>query len=279
MENINVKVNENKAKENREKRKSFARVSNEKCGETVMQKCGEICFIVEYVNAKDITVQFKATGELVKTTYGNFIRGNVKSHFTPSVYGVGITGLQPTRDENGEMLNSYRCWTDMLMRCYSAKYQEKHLTYNGCSVCDDWLCYSNFKKWYDNNYYEINNKTAQLDKDILIKGNKIYSPATCIFVPQFINKLFVKKQNSRGAFPIGVSYHKASKKYETKLSIFKDGKSVRKHLGLFDTPEEAFNVYKQAKEDYIKKVADEYKDKIPTELYEAMYSYRVDIND
>lgn len=279
MENINVNVNENKAKENREKRKSFARVSNEKCGETVMQKCGEICFIVEYVNSGDITVQFKTTGELVKTTYSNFVKGNVKSHFTPTVYGVGITGLEPTRDENGEIIDSYTCWKAMLKRCYSAKWQEKYPTYKTCSVSEVWLYYPNFKRWYDNNYYKIDNKTAHLDKDILIKGNKIYSPDTCIFVPNFINTLFVKRQNDRGAFPVGVYYNKTDKKYRAQLSVFKDGKKTRKCLGYFDTPEEAFEAYKQAKEAYIKEIADNYKDKIPAELYEAMYAYEVSIND
>ena len=89
----NVNLSENKAKENREKRKSFAKVANEKLGETVMQNCGEVAFIVEYVNSQDITVQFKTTGELVKITYNNFVKGEVKSHFTPSVFGVGIKGL------------------------------------------------------------------------------------------------------------------------------------------------------------------------------------------
>ena len=279
MENINVKVNENKAKENREKRKSFARVSNEKCGETVMQNCGELAYIVEYVNSGDITVQFKATGELVKTEYGHFVRGNVKSHFTATVFGVGVTGLEPIRNENGELLDSYICWKSMFERCYSAKYQKKHQTYRGCYVCDDWLFYSNFKKWYDNNYYKIDNKTTQLDKDILVKGNKVYSPDTCVFVPNFINTLFTKSQKSRGEFPIGVCFNKRDKKYQANLSVFKDGKKTRKHLGYFTTPEEAFESYKKAKEDYIKEVADNYKDKIPAELYQAMYDYEVDIND
>lgn len=275
----NVNLNENKAKENREKRKSFARVSNEKLGETVIQNCGEVAFIVEYVNSHDITIQFKTSGELVKTTYSHFVRGEVKSHFTPSVFGIGIKGLEPTRDENGEILNSYKCWKAMLSRCYSAKYQEKYPTYKGCSVCSDWLYYPNFKKWYDENYYEINNKTSQLDKDVLIKGNKVYSPNTCVFVPNFINTLFIKKQNKRGELPIGVCYYKPNKKYRAGLSVFKNGKATFKTIGYFTTINEAFKVYKQAKEEYIKEVADEYKDKIPAKLYEAMYSYKVDIDD
>lgn len=276
MENINVNK---KVSQNKERGKSFAKVVNERLGEKVIQKCGELAFIVEYVNSEDITIQFKRTGELVKCTYGNFVRGEVKSHFNPTVYGVGITGVEPTRDENGEVLDSYDCWTEMLKRCYSSKYQEKHQTYKGCYVSEDWLYYPNFKMWYDKNYYKIDNKTSQLDKDILIKGNKVYSPDTCVFVPKFINTLFIKRQNDRGAFPVGVCYNKPNKKYRAQLNVFKDGKSVRKYLGYYNTPNEAFEIYKQAKENYIKEVADEYKDIIPVKLYEAMYNYKVDIND
>ena len=280
MKNEN-QVNENQVNlsENRKRRQSFAKIANERLGETVMQKCGEVAYIVEYVNSKDITVQFKETGELVKVEYGNFVKGNVKSHFTPSVFGVGIKGLEPTVDENGEVLDSYNCWIGMLKRCYSAKYQEKRPTYKGCSVCDEWLYYSNFKNWYNENYYEIDNKTSQLDKDVLIKGNKVYSPETCVFVPNFINTLFIKSQKSRGKFPIGVCYHKASKKYQAGLSVFKNGKSTFKAIGCFNTVNEAFEAYKKAKEDYIKEVADNYKDEIPVELYKSMYAYEVSIDD
>ena len=275
----NVNKNEVKVSKNRERRQSFAKIAKEKLGETVMQNCGEVAFIVQYVNSMDITIQFKTTGELVKTRYDKFVGGNVKSHFTPSVYGVGTTGLEPTVDENGKKLDSYNCWQSMLERCYSAKCQEKYQTYKGCSVCDDWLYYPNFKKWYDKNYYEVENKTSQLDKDILVKNNKIYSPDTCVFTPSFINSLFTKCQNNRGELPIGVSYHEGSKKYQAKLRMYKNGKSTIKHLGYYNTANEAFYVYKQAKEDYIKEVADEYKDRIPVELYKAMYEYEVNIND
>lgn len=252
---------------------------NERVGQTIIQKCGEVAFIVDYVNSEDITIQFKATNELVKTTYDHFVKGKVKSHFTATVFGIGITGLEPSRDETGEQLDSYVCWCNMLRRCYSAKYQEKNPTYKNCTVSDEWLYYPNFKNWYDTNYYEIESKKSQLDKDILIKGNKIYSEDTCTFVPDFINKLFTKCQNSRGKLPIGVCYKKTNKKYKAGLRVFKDGKSTTKHLGYFTTPDEAFEVYKKAKEKYIKEVADNYKDKIPANLYEAMYSYSVSIND
>ena len=114
-----------------------------------------------------------------------------------------------------------------------------------------------------------------LDKDILIKGNKVYGPDTCIFVPQDINKLFTKRNNNRGNYPIGVSYNKQQKKYKSYCNT----NSKQNFLGYYDTPEEAFTIYKQFKENYIKQVADEYKNHIPEKLYNAMYEYEVEIDD
>ena len=59
----------------------------------------------------------------------------------------------------------------------------------------------------------------------------------------------------------------------------KQNKSIHRNLGYFETPKEAFKSYKTFKEQYIKQVADEYKDKIPKKLYEAMYNWKVEITD
>lgn len=251
----------------------------ERLGETRMMNCGEIAFIVNYACYNDITVQFKTTGELVKTKYSNFKNGSVKSHFTPSVYGVGIIGNEKTRDENGKTIKSYLTWTSMLNRCYSDKEQKKYTTYKDCYVCEEWLNYSNFKNWYDENYYEIYGEQMALDKDILMKGNKAYSPNTCVFVPQNINNLFTKSNKTRGKYPIGVIFNKYANKYQVNCNIFNNEKSQQKYLGLYNTIEDAFKVYKEFKEKYIKQIADYYKDKIPNKLYEAMYNYKVEITD
>lgn len=165
----------------------------------------------------------------------------------------------------------------MIQRCYSKKFQAKHPAYIGCSVCDEWKNYQNFAEWCISNYYEIQNEKMQLDKDILIKGNKIYSPDTCVFVPQRINKLFIKSNKSRGEHPIGVSYDKNRNKFTSQCS--KQYLNNIGYLGSFETELEAFNVYKEFKENYIKQVADEYKDKIPKKLYYAMYNWKVEITD
>lgn len=87
---------------------------------------------------------------------------------------------------------NYSTWLSMLKRCYNIEFQFKHSSYIGCSVHEDWHNFQNFAKWYDENYYSIGNERIALDKDILVKGNKIYSPETCIFVPHNINNLFTK---------------------------------------------------------------------------------------
>lgn len=156
---------------------------------------------------------------------------------------------------------------------------KKHPTYTDCEVCDEWLNFQNFAKWYDENFYEVDGERMHLDKDILVKGNKIYSPETCIFVPQKINVLFTKCDKSRGESVIGTTTRNG--RYRVHCCLFnpKTGKSKYKNLGTYDTEEEGFKVYKYYKEKNIKEVADYYKIQIPQNLYDAMYSYKVDIND
>ena len=163
----------------------------------------------------------------------------------------------------------------MLRRCYDPKWYEKHSTYEKCEVCEEWLNFQIFAEWYEKNYYEIPGKRMELDKDILIKNNKIYSPKTCIIVPNDINTLFVKCDTNRGDLPIGVFYDKRIKKYGAQCQFNKE----HKHLGYYNTSEEAFNAYKTFKEDYIKQVADQYRELIPKKLYNALYEYEVEWED
>lgn len=191
-------------------------------------------------------------------------------------YGVGSIENELIRDNNGQLLRSYICWRDMLKRCYSEKIQEKRPTYKGCTVSKEWHKFSNFKKWYNNNYYEIDKHRMTLDKDILIKNNKVYSEDTCIFVPMNINNLFTRSNSTRNNLPIGVCFDKSKNKYKVTCSV-NNGKS--KNIGTFNSPDEAFKAYKIFKENYIKQVADIYKEIIPIKLYNAMYEYEVDAED
>lgn len=134
----------------------------------------------------------------------------------------------------------YKTWMSMLNRCYSEKFLEKNPTYKGCSVSENWLRFSNFKSWMEKQDWE----GKHLDKDILFKGNKIYSEETCIFVTKRINNFIEEKEAGRGPHPIGVSFNKYSQKYEAYCQKASGG---RKFLGLFDCPNmahEAWLAYK-----------------------------------
>ena len=254
----------------------------DRTGEIRYNTFGSKMIIVEYRKRKDIDVyfpQYDWTGKNFK--YCNFKKGKILCPYERRYYGHGYIGKGKHKavDENGKHSKCYEVWVKMLQRCFDEKFQIKRPTYKGCKVCTEWLNFQVFAEWFYNNYYEIEGERMHLDKDILIKGNKIYSPNTCVFVPQRINTLFIKRNKVRGEYPIGVSYHKMSKKFIVHCNVYDYKKNKKINLGYYSTPEEAFNVYKEFKENYIKKVADLYKDKIPTKLYDALYNYEVEITD
>ena len=199
-----------------------------------------------------------------------------KSRIAKPIYGVGYIGEgEYTSKEDGKRSKIYDIWHSILDRCYDEKTINKFPTYSNCIVCDEWLNYQNFAKWYDDNYYQIDNEKMCVDKDILIKGNKVYSPKTCCIVPNSINILLTKVDKSRGEYPVGVSFHKATNKFIAKYKT--EGKS--KYIGLFSTPEDAFIAYKKAKESEIKRLANKYRDYIRPDVYNALINYEVEITD
>lgn len=144
------------------------------------------------------------------------------------VYGVGINDADYVTNK-WEMISHtggkrkkklvwvcphYRAWTSMLERCYSTKYQEKRPTYKGCSVSDEWLTFSNFRKWMEKQDWE----GKQLDKDILFEGNKIYSAETCVFVTRDVNSFTIDRGNDRGEWLIGAYWDKVANKFNSRCS-------------------------------------------------------------
>lgn len=237
---------------------------------------GERMTIVRYGGNADIDVRFDDGTIVEHKQYNDFKKGKIKNPYFPSLFGVGFIGKGrfKTRDENGKPTKCYATWRNMLQRCYDPKFHEKYPTYKGCRVCKEWWNFQVFAEWYYSHFYELENKMMSLDKDIIKKGNKVYSPNTCVFVPHSINTLFVKSNKVRGEYYIGV--YKNGNKFEAQLS---KGNGKQIPLGLYDTPEEAFLTYKQAKEAYIKEVAEEYKGKIDPRAYEALMKYEVEITD
>lgn len=189
----------------------------------------------------------------------------------PVMCGIGYHGSA----YEGSTLKSFKCWRDMMQRCYNDKFHERQPQYADCSVCEEWWNYSNFKKWYDENYYQIPGLVMDLDKDILIKGNKVYSPSTCCFVPHNINTLFINGKKNRGEFPLGVYWDSEKSKYRVEMAYCGNDKKI----GTYNTVDEAFAHYKSYKEDFIKNVAEQYNGKIPHKVYEAMLNWKIEITD
>ena len=253
------------------------KTASDKEGVVFYNNNDEAMLLTRYRNNKDCDVIFVNNGYKTESVqYGCIIRGKVKNLMAPSVYGVGYMGVGDYRSrENNRYTHCYNTWTNMLKRAYDPKYHESHPTYLDCEVCQEWHNYQVFAEWYYENYYEIPGCLMCLDKDILNKGNKIYSPQNCAFVPQSINLLFVKSDGIRGELPIGVSYHRRNGIYTAQIYI----NNAKRHLGCFSTPEQAFMAYKTAKEAEIQRQADLYMDYIPEEIYEAMLDYEVEIDD
>lgn len=134
----------------------------------------------------------------------------------------------------------YRRWKDLITRCYSKNYI-KFSAYNECYVCDEWLIFSNFRIWMINQDWQ----GKQLDKDLFIHGNKIYSPENCIFVNGTVNKFTTDSAKSRGEWPVGVHFDKLANKFSAKCSNPFTGKL--EHLGLFVCSQEAHNAWKKRK--------------------------------
>lgn len=241
--------------------------STERIGESFTNKFGSVAKITEYIDANHVTIEFQDENKAnITTCYGNLQKGDFKNPYEKIVFGIGCIGNTQSRIQNGEKKKSYTIWYAMMQRCYKECF-EKKTTYIDCIVCDEWLCYENFEKWFDKNYYEIPDEIMDLDKDILSKENKMYSPDTCIFVPQQINKYFVKRAPSKNGYPLGV-YKNKSGTYGARATY------TNKRIGTFATAEEASNAYRQIKTESLHKTTNKYKKYLPKSIYDILISYK-----
>ena len=230
--------------------------------------------ITKYVSARNVHVRFINTGYETTTEMGKIRNGGVKDRLAPSVFGIGVIGDAPI-SVNGKTLKEYALWGNVLARCYDENFHSKVPSYLGCSVSSNFRYFPYFKDWcskqigFDSK--DEKGRSFALDKDILVKGNKVYSEDTCCFVPQEINTLFMRKRavgdDSKNS-PFFSKYHD---RYISRMSKF--GKFV--HLGTFTSQTEAFSLYKDTKEVYIKEIANKWKDQIDPRVYDVLMNWEV----
>lgn len=222
--------------------------------------------ITEFINLGNIKVKFlNETDYIITTTMQNFKKGTIKNPYDRSIYKtryLGVGKYQPTID--GKIKSKvFYYWFNMMKRCYAESQKDKNKSYFGkATICKEWHNFQNFAEWFYENIYEFNEGRLHIDKDILGNGNKVYSPDTCVIIPQRINMIFMKKPNSDG-LPTCVSKNK------TDYTVHYNGKKI----GKIETLEEAIVLHDKHQLKHVKEVAHEYKDKIPEKVYNILINW------
>lgn len=244
-------------------------VINERIGEIKNNSKGTPMRIIEYRKSNDIDIEFLDEFHYVmkNQTYSNFKKGCIKNPYDKNICGVGCMGVGKyySKNPNGTHTYEYQNWIAMIRRCYDKVIQTTYPSYYGiCTVCNDWHNFQTFGKWYEENFYQVGTERMHLDKDILFENNREYSPDKCLIVPQRINMLF-KEKRSTSLLPTGVQ-SLSSGKYSATYN--------GKHLGTFETIELTARAHDIEKKNAIIRVANEYKDKIPDKVYNALINWK-----
>jgi len=222
--------------------------------------------IIKYVDSGNIDIEFLDEHHCKKKhqTYLNFKRGAIKNPYHKSVFGIGYVGEGNYKTkENGKFTIFYQQWKNMLLRCYVKA--DRHRPYEDAKVCDEWLNFQTFAKWYDEHYYEVNER-LHIDKDIKVKDNNTYSPDACMLVPQSINEVFKRNTKKKTDTDLPETIKRAGTGYKVGFR----GKS----LGVYKTVEECFNKYNEVKKEYIKELVEKYNGIMPVDVRDTLLSWQ-----
>lgn len=230
-----------------------------------------VCRVISLLNKKKITVEFQ-DGFQTECTLSNLKVGSVYNPFYPKIYGVGFIGIGDYHSKIGKTIHPYYdAWRGALRRSYDDKFQTKFPLYLGCSVDPRWHNYQRFGEWSDQQVFE---KGYKLDKDLLVYGNKVYGPDTCVYLPNELNCIISDQWRPNRGLPKGVSLTANPKARKKRFVASLQRKTTNNaNLGYFETPEEAFEVYKYEKEKYIKERAMFWRDKISKIAYEGLMNW------
>ena len=234
------------------------------------------CFVIDYKGRNDVFVMFYDPVCVVRCHLGTLNKGQIKNPLVPTFYGRGFMGIGKYGKSDSR---AFSLWRSVLERTCCLSFKERRPTYKNTSVCEEWLNFQNFAAWCTTqklfNAKDDKGKSYHLDKDILVKGCKVYSPETCRFIPQRLNKLLSTRNKLRGEYPLGVRYNKRAKLFVVTINVG----AKAKHLGYFKDEQSAFQAYKTAKESFVKEQAEKWKDKIDERAYKALMDYEVSIDD
>ena len=230
--------------------------------------------VTEYIDSHNITVKFLNTGAIKNTTASALTTGILKDSEVHDTHKYGVMDMPNELQKGKPKPREYSIWNGIRQRCYNENNRDNLMSYKGIKMSDNFKLYSYFKEWC-HKQIGFNEDGWHLDKDILVKGNKVYSEDTCCFVPPEINCTITNNKSVRGRFPQGVTYNRTKTRYRAKI---RRGAKLES-LGTYDTPEEAFYAYKPIKEACIKSLAEKWKDKIDPRVYESLMRWEINITD
>ena len=185
------------------------------------------------------------------------------------VFGFGINDCKLDKRDK-----AYQCWVNMLRRCYNQELhsQIKYSSYVGCSVSDDWKASSDFCAWAVNQK-GFSHEYSCLDKDILVSGNKVYSPENCTFVPREVNVALTFSSAKRGNLPLGVTASRTTQNGDIHYGASVCRGEFGRLSKWFDTLEAAEHFYKVEKLKHLSYLADKYSEYLDVGVISALKSY------
>lgn len=235
-----------------------------KFGSIHSNKSGYLFTIMDYKKSRSVLIQF------IDTRYQMIVRsecirsGSVEDPFSPTLAGAGYIGIGKHSSKNNPF--AYECWSGMLKRVYSKSSLNKRPNYESVSVCSEWLCFQTFADWCDSNKKEDG---WHLDKDILSGSIKIYSPASCSFIPSQINNFLVlgysykNRELPTGVTKVGNSYKYVctykNKKVSKNFSSIKNAVDFYKEIKCKQA-EYLLGIYKEKLDPRVSKVLENFKD-------------------
>ena len=227
--------------------------------------------VIDYKSSSNMVVKFNDSFNTIRENveYQKFKSGSLKNKYHKGIFNVGYFGEGPyTARVDKKMSTCYRAWFNLLARVHDETHNRAG-RYDDVTICEEWYNYQNFAKWFYNNFDPSIMDGWHIDKDLLSGESKKYSPETCCFIPNEVNTIFKYAKRSKDGTPRG-AYHHCGK---FQASIQKFGK--QHYLGFFNTLEEAEEVYRQAKKEYLKEVANKWRGILPERVCYAIENFDI----
>lgn len=236
-------------------------------GKTFYSSENDEYLVTEYIGKRYFTITFN-DGHTQKCRSDHLSDRSVKNKHHPSVCGIGYVGVGDYKPKiKGRHTREYVAWRNMLKRCYEYDNNPRDFSYEECSVCEEWHNFQNFAKWYSENTYEVpSHISLSIDKDIKMKGNKVYSPDTCLIVPMRINLFFLRWEYNNGNTGIPCVYKRSSGNYKVLVH--------NAYGGTFTTKEEAIVVRNDLIANMVSELINDYKNIMPKNILEYISHWK-----